>query len=147
MRCTRVDLVGGNNHLSGRGLQSYRYTGHRSLTTGQNATVTVTLTSINGFNDTIGLGCVSLPAAVNCHFPAPARIWRQMPFRAFSLRSIPSSAERRNDGDERAPRERGISLAGLLAPFSVLFGMIFWRFRKRYAVVLITVLVLSFAAC
>ena len=44
------------------------------------------------------------------------------------------------------PGNRGISLAGSLAPFSVLFGMIFWRFRKRYAVVLITVLVLSFAA-
>ena len=36
-------------------------------------------------------------------------------------------------------------MAGLLAPLSVLFGFIFWRFRKRRALALIAVLVLSSA--
>jgi len=34
----------------------------------ENTTVTVTLASANGFTDTIGLGCASLPSGVICHF-------------------------------------------------------------------------------
>ncbi len=41
-----------------------------TMATSQNATVTVTITSNANFTDTIGLGCSSLPAAVNCHFAA-----------------------------------------------------------------------------
>jgi len=39
-----------------------------SVQTTQSTTVNVSLSSISGFTDTIGLGCVTVPAAVNCHF-------------------------------------------------------------------------------
>ena len=40
------------------------------------------------------------------------------------------------------PRGRGFSLAGLFLPLSVLFGCIFWRFRRRYALAMTTALIL-----
>ncbi len=42
-----------------------------TVATTQNTTVTVDLTSVEGFSDTIGLGCASLPAGVTCHFSSP----------------------------------------------------------------------------
>jgi hypothetical protein len=39
-----------------------------TVASSQSATVTLSLASISGFADTIGLGCASLPAGVNCHF-------------------------------------------------------------------------------
>ena len=43
-----------------------------TIATTGNATVNVALSSITGFADTIGLGCASLPAGVNCHFSTPS---------------------------------------------------------------------------
>jgi len=42
-----------------------------TLKTKQNKTITVTVASVSGFADTIGLGCGSLPAVVTCHFSTP----------------------------------------------------------------------------
>jgi hypothetical protein len=40
------------------------------------------------------------------------------------------------------PGSRGVSLAGLFLPLSLLFGSLFWRFRRRYAKSMTAVLVL-----
>ena len=43
-----------------------------------------------------------------------------------------------NSGTDR----RGVSLAGLFAPAGLLFGLVFWRFRKRNAAMFAAMLAL-----
>jgi hypothetical protein len=117
-----------------------------TLAATQNTTITVTLTSDAGFADTIGLGCASLPAGVTCHFsndevdltanetPPPAiqlTIDTNYPLTGGASTAMNSHTT-----------NRGAYLAGLFLPFSLFFGWVLWRFRRRHATVLITVLVL-----
>lgn len=109
----------------------------------QNATVTVTLTSNGNFADTIGLGCASLPAVVNCHFaavsltlPAGGTISTQLTIDTNNPLSGGASAM-----NQRAETGK-FSLAGLFLPLSLGFGCIFWRMRRRDVRFLTTVLIL-----
>jgi hypothetical protein len=120
-----------------------------SVATTQNTTVTVTLTSLNGFTDTIGLGCGSLPAGVNCHFSSLSTTLAADGTQTVTLTIDTNnplgggaSAMNRHPGMER----RAVSLAGLFLPLSVLFGCIFWRFRRRYALAMTMSLVLLLGA-
>ena len=109
----------------------------------QNRTVNVALSSNNGFTDTIGLGCASLPAGITCHFSADS-----VNLAANGAQNIALTIDTNNPlgGGSAAmnaqPRGRGFSLAGLFLPLSVLFGCIFWRFRRRYALAMTTALIL-----
>jgi hypothetical protein len=116
----------------------------------QNATVTVTLTSNGNFADTVGLGCASLPAVVNCHFtslsltlPAGGTVSTQLTIDTNNPLSGGASAMNRRAGSAK------FSLAGLFLPLSLGFGCIFWRMRRRNARILTTalILVLTVAAC
>jgi hypothetical protein len=120
-----------------------------ALKTSQNTTVTVKLTSNNGFTDTIGLGCASLPAGVTCHFspitvplPANGTVTDQLTIDTNVPMSGGASAMNRPAGNQ------GAYLAGLLLPFSLFFGWTLWRFRRRHmrALTMVLVLVLSAAA-
>jgi hypothetical protein len=120
-----------------------------SMAASQNATVAVTLTSNNGFADTIGLGCASLPSGVTCHFTSPSTSLVANGVQTVQLTidtnnplSGGSSAMNRPAGNQ------GAYLAGMFLPFSVFFGWIFWRFRKRQmaALSMVLVLILSGAA-
>ncbi len=104
-----------------------------TLKTTQNSTVTVTLTSSAGFADSIGLGCGSLPAWVGCHFSpvgvalsANGTATDQLTIDTNDLLSGGASAM---NGQSRG---RGASLAGALVSFSLLFGGMLWRFRRRH---------------
>jgi hypothetical protein len=114
-----------------------------SVATTQNVTVTVTLASISGFTDTIGLGCASLPAGVNCHFSTPA-----IALPATGSQNVQLTIDTNNPlgGGSSAMNARpgggGVSLAGLFLPLSVLFGIIFWRFRRRHAAAMTAALIL-----
>jgi hypothetical protein len=110
----------------------------------KNATVNVDLNSNNGFTDTIGLGCASLPAGVTCHFSSDS-----VKLAANGAQKIELTIDTNNPlggGGSSAMNARpgglGLSLAGLFLPLSVLFGCIFWRFRKRCAALMTTALVL-----
>lgn len=109
----------------------------------QNATVNVTLTSNNGFTDTIGLGCASLPSGVNCHFAQNAPV-----LAANGVQNVQLVIDTNNPlgGGSSAmnarPGSARIALAGLFLPFSLIFGLVFRRFRKRYALALSTLLLL-----
>jgi len=98
----------------------------------QNATMNVTVTSSSGYSDTIGLGCASLPAGVTCHFST-----LNLALAANGSQSVQLTIDTSNPlgGGESAmlvhPRNRGVSLAGLLLPLCVFFGFLFRRFRKR----------------
>ena len=118
-----------------------------TMASSQNATVTVTLTSNANFTGTIGLGCSSLPVAVNCHFaaislnlPAGGSVSTQLTIDTNNPLSGGSSAMNRRPGAGR------FSLAGLLLPLSLGFGFIFWRWRRRNAQVFTMLLVLILTA-
>jgi hypothetical protein len=109
----------------------------------QNANVNVTVSSNAGFADTIGLGCASLPAGVTCHFSSQTATLAangaatvQLTIDTNSPLSGGTSAMNAGKGGE------GIYSAGMILPFGLFFGWIFWRFRKRHATVFTALLVL-----
>ena len=114
-----------------------------NLATSQNSLVTVTLTSISGFTDTIGLGCASLPAGVTCHFSNLS-----VPLSATTPATAQLTIDTNNPlgggatAVNRQPGARKTEMAGLLLPFSLLMGWVLWRFRRRHAGVLSMLLVL-----
>ena len=114
-----------------------------TMATTQNAIVSVALTSTNGFTDKIGLGCASLPAGVTCHFSTPAIV---LPANGAEKVQLTIDTNNPLGGGSTAmnshPGSRGLSTAGLFLPLSVLFGCIFWRFRRRYPVGLTSALLL-----
>jgi hypothetical protein len=114
-----------------------------TIPTSENATVTVTLTSNSNFTDTIGLGCASLPAVVNCHFatvnltlPAGGTVSTQLIIDTNNPLSGGASAMNRRAASGK------FSLAGLFLPLSLGFGCIFWRMRRRNARILTMALIL-----
>ena len=118
--------------------------GTLTIKTTQNATVTVTLASSNGFADTIGLGCASLPVGVTCHF-SPISVALAANGTASDQLTIDTNNPLSGGASAMNARgdSRGTYLAGLLLPFSVFFGWIFWRFRKRNTGLLTMVLVVA----
>jgi hypothetical protein len=120
-----------------------------TMASSQNATVTVTLTSNANFTGTIGLGCSTLPVAVNCHFasisltlPAGGSVSTQLTIDTNNPLSGGSSAMNRRPGAGK------FSLAGLFLPLSLGFGLIFWQWRRRHsqAFTMALVLILTAAA-
>jgi hypothetical protein len=103
-----------------------------SLATTQNTTIGISLTSNNGYSDTIEVGCGNLPAGVTCHFAT-----NDVALKANGATSIQLTIDTNAPllGGSTAMNEgsgkRGFSLAGLFLPASLLFGCISWRFRKR----------------
>jgi hypothetical protein len=113
-----------------------------TIATTQNAVVNITLASQDNFSDTIGLGCASLPAAVNCHFSSNTVV-----LKAGASPSVQLTIDTNNPlgGGAQSSvisRKGGFSLAGLFLPASVLFGFVFWRFRKRHSITFTVVLAL-----
>jgi sugar lactone lactonase YvrE len=114
-----------------------------TVKTTENITVNVALTSITGFTDTIGLGCASLPAGVNCHFSSLS-----VSLPANGEQSVTLTIDTNNPlgGGSSAmnarPGSRSISLAGLFLPLSVILGCVFWRFRRRHTALMTAALVL-----
>jgi hypothetical protein len=117
--------------------------GKVTVATSQNVAVTVALTSNSGFTDTIGLGCASLPAGVNCHFAQIAPT-----LAANGVQNVQLTIDTNNPlgGGVSAMNARSgirsVALAGLLLPLSVFFGLVWFRFRKRFAAALSTALLL-----
>ena len=117
-----------------------------TIKTSQSATVNITFTSISGFTDTLGLGCASLPAAVNCHFSSPS-----VTLAANGTQTAQVTIDTNNplsggsgslitQPNSHGPYLAALSLLGL--PISVLFGFFVWRFRKRHSTVFTAILVL-----
>jgi hypothetical protein len=114
-----------------------------TMATSQNATVNVTLNSVSGFADTISLGCVGLPAGVNCHFSnLDVKLGANSTGTAQLIIDTNNPLGGGSSAMMKQPGKRDADLAGLFLPFSLLMGWIVWSFRKRHAGVLSAVLVL-----
>jgi hypothetical protein len=117
-----------------------------TVATSQSATLSVTLTSYSGFTDTIGLGCASLPAAVNCHFSN-----LNEPLVANGSQTLQLTIDTNNPlgggtstSSAQRPSAGKALFASLTLPLSLLFGCLFWRFRKRHRAVFTTLAVVLF---
>ena len=116
-----------------------------TVATRQNVTVTVTLNSLDGFADTIGLGCGSLPAGVTCHFSSVTA-------QVTANQNPPPTVQLTIDTDypltggssamNSHAKTPSATLAALCPPFSLFFGWILWRFRKKHAKALTAMLLL-----
>jgi hypothetical protein len=118
-----------------------------TLKTTQNITATVTLTSTGGFADTIEMGCGSLPVGVTCHF-SPASAVLAANGMATTQLTIDTNNPLSGGGSAMNAHgdNRGTYLAGLLLPFSLFFGGVFWRFRKRNTSLFTAMLIMVFSA-
>ena len=108
-----------------------------TMATGQNSTLTVNITSQQNYADTIGLGCSSLPAGVNCHFSSAT-----VDLKSGGTASVQLTVDTNNPlsggssaMNSRPAAVRGLTLAGLFAPAGLFFGFIFRRFRRRGGIV------------
>jgi hypothetical protein len=112
-----------------------------SLATGQNATIAVNVIANAGYADTIGLGCSTLPAGVNCHFSSNA-----VNLKSGASQTIQLTVDTNNplSGGSSAMNSRkgapSLTLAGIFLPAGIFFGLGFRRFRKRHGVFFTAVL-------
>jgi hypothetical protein len=115
----------------------------------QNATVIVTLSSVDGFADTIGLGCASLPAGVTCRFSSSSAhlTANEVPAPTVQLTIVtgypPTGGSSAINSHAATP---GAALAGLCLYLNLFFGGVLWRLRRKHTRILTTMLVLSCAA-
>jgi len=120
-----------------------------TVRTKDSASISVSLVSTNGFSDTIGLGCGSVPAAVTCHFSSSTVNLAANGKQSVQLNidtGYPLSGG--TAAKNSAVSSSRVALAGLLLPLSGFFGFLFRRFRRRHSSVFMIplVLVLSGAA-
>ena len=114
---------------------------------GQYATINVTVSSNDGYADTVGLGCASLPANVNCHFASdtvalPSNGSQTVQVTIDTNNPLGGGGSARNS----TTGGRGFALAGIFLPSGLIFGCIFWRSRKKNNAVFSVVLALLFSS-
>ena len=105
-----------------------------TLNSSQNATVTVTLTSTDGFSDSIGMGCASLPVAVTCHFSNNREGLKANGTSKLKL-TIDTNNPLSGGTTSAANSHSGQTtyLAGVFFPFAGVFGWWLWKRRKQHA--------------
>jgi len=120
-----------------------------TLAPSQNAPITVTLSALNGFNEQMVFGCGGLPAGVTCTFTKNGTtITGPQTLSGTTPMLIGLNIDTNNplSGGATAMNARAQSsrttLAVLLWPFSLVFGALLWRFRKRHAMVTASLLIL-----
>jgi hypothetical protein len=111
-----------------------------TLSASQNANLTITLTALNGFNEQIALGCGALPVGVTCTFTLPGSsvpLTSMQPLTGSAPLVLDLNIDTNNplSGGSTTTNNYGKDsrtvLAALWWPFSLCFGFVLWRFRKR----------------
>jgi sugar lactone lactonase YvrE len=116
------------------------------LSSGQHATVNVTITANTGYSDTVGLGCSSLPASVNCHFSR-----NNIALAANGSDTVQLTIDTNNplgggaSAKNFSPGAQGVLLVGTFLP-SMFLGFFFWGARRRNPRVFAAVLALLVSA-
>ncbi|MBB6143931.1 hypothetical protein HNQ77_001880 [Silvibacterium bohemicum] len=118
-----------------------------TVVTKQYTTVTLTITSTDGFTDQLGLGCGSLPASITCNFsqqmvtlPANGSVTAQVTIDTASPLTSGGSAKNEMPGGPSSTQ-----LAWIF-PGGALFGLIWWRARKKYSGIFCTLLLILLSA-
>jgi trimeric autotransporter adhesin len=100
-----------------------------------NLTTTVTLTSVNGFADSLALTCANLPAYVTCQFtPATATLGANGTTTAalvISIAALPTHARDHTPLHPGSPTTLPIGLALLLSPASLFTGFATLPIRRK----------------
>ena len=117
-----------------------------TIASSQNATMSVSVTSVSDFTDTIGMGCASLPAGVTCRFSSINLGLAANSTQAVQL-TIDTSNPLGGGGSAMVTRlgNRGASLAGLLVPI-FFFGCFYRRSRRKLVSIVTSSLLLLGAA-
>lgn len=116
-----------------------------TMATTRNATIGVQISSSQGYADTVGLGCGTLPAGVTCHFEQD-----KVQLKADQSVTVQLTIDTNNPlaggatAQNEAPTAKSFSLAGVFMPLGLLFGSLLWRFRKRHAAIYGVLIALAF---
>lgn len=122
-----------------------------ALKPSQNVNITVTLTPMNGFSEQMALGCGSLPEGVTCTFTmpdssTPITTLQKLTGSSPLVVNLNIDTDNPLSGGPTAANthDRGSRtvLAALFWPFSLLFGILLWRLRKRNAFLATSLLLL-----
>ena len=119
-----------------------------TMATKQNSTVTLTVNSTDGFTDQLGLGCGSLPASMTCNF-SNASINLSPNGTATAQVTIDTASPLTSGGNARNVMPGGPSptmVAAWIFPGSALFGLVWWRARRRYSGLFCTLLLALLSA-
>ena len=113
-----------------------------TLASAQSSTVTLSITSLNGFSDSLQMGCLGLPALVTCHFSSDSLTLPAGKTQTLQV-TIDTDAPLGGGPSASNVRPGTTFLAGLSMPVGLLFGAIFWSLRKRHRWLLLLLLALS----
>lgn len=118
-----------------------------TMASSQNATVSVTFQSTNGFADKIGLGCASLPSMMSCQFSSNSVTLNPNGSQTVQL-TIDTNAPLNGGTQARLNKEEsstnGDDMAGMLFPASAGLGLLLWRGRRKYRALFAMVLAMVF---
>jgi len=115
-----------------------------TVVSGQNGAVTLSIASVSGFTDTLQIGCLGLPARVTCRFSSD-----YLTLQANQTQTLQVTIDTNGviGGGSSARNARpGLDtpiLAGLSLPVGLLFGTIFFSFRRRHKWILLLLIALS----
>jgi hypothetical protein len=101
-----------------------------TLQSQQNMPTTLTITSVNGFTDTLDLGCLGLPFAATCTFAKDAVVIGANATQTIQVVVDTGSPLTSGSVARLEPPSMG-SVAMCLLPGGVLFGLLFWKGRRR----------------
>jgi len=102
-----------------------------TLQSQQNSTVTLTLTSLNSFTDTLDLGCLGLPFAATCTFTKDQVVLGANGNQVIQI-VVDTGSPLTSGSQARLEQRSNGSLATLcFLPGGALLGLIFWRDRRR----------------
>ena len=106
-----------------------------TIPTKQYGITNITLASEAGYTDTMALGCSSLPYSVTCNFSQ-----NDVTLNANGTATVQLTVDTNSpligggQAKNQMPGPRSGLVAAFVFPGSALFGLAFWRFRKRHAV-------------
>jgi hypothetical protein len=111
-----------------------------TLQSQQNSTTTLTLTSLNGFTDTMNLGCLGLPTAATCTFATDRTTLAANGIATIKI--VVDTGSPLTAGSVARLEESGSpSMKTMcLLPGGVLLGLMFWRRRRLGGVLLVLLL-------
>jgi hypothetical protein len=119
-----------------------------TVPTSDHTVVSLTLQSMDGFSDTLGLGCGSLPPSITCNFSQPTVSLASNGTETVQL-TIDTASPLASGATAKNERPGGLPstiVAAWLCPASALFGIVWWRSRRKLNGLLCAALVILLSA-